>query len=90
MWLRLPSLQIEHAKKVLGSGFKIHHAREDYVLFYRGLGQEGAENLTLAQLRLPSYTSHSVGCGGIVLNEKDELLLVQEKHGPRRGFWNVP
>ena len=39
---------------------------------------------------MPNPPTHFVGCGGVVLNDRGEVLLVQEKQGYRRGMFNIP
>ena len=41
---------------------------------------------------LPGYTTHTVGVGAVVLNTKNEILVVQERSGPAAGidFWKYP
>lgn len=42
--------------------------------------------------KLPPNASHQVGVGAFVLNERREVLVVQEKTGPLRGkgVWKLP
>lgn len=41
---------------------------------------------------LPPNASHQVGVGAFVVNEKRQVLVVQEKYGPLRGMdvWKFP
>lgn len=41
---------------------------------------------------LPPNASHQVGVGAFVVNEKREVLVVQERLGPLRGkgVWKLP
>lgn len=41
---------------------------------------------------LPPNASHQIGVGAIVVNERQEMLVVQEANGPLRGqdFWKMP
>ena len=41
---------------------------------------------------LPANASHQVGVGGFVINDKNEVLVVQEKHcAPELGgLWKLP
>ena len=39
---------------------------------------------------IPAYTSHFVGVGGFVLNDKREILVIKEKNGPVTSIWKVP
>lgn len=43
--------------------------------------------------RLPTYGNHYVGVGAVVVNEKEEVLLTQEKRwsvGQFEDFWKIP
>ena len=69
-------------------GFYFHHANktEDYVLMCKWLDEKIAD-------RLPSYADHYVGVGGIVINEKREILLIQEQRSDGKGKnkpWKLP
>ena len=61
----------------------MHHCTKDYIIFSQWLLKE-------EKSRLPSYTSHYIGAGGLIINNKNEMLLVQEKNGHRRGVWGIP
>ena len=39
--------------------------------------------------RLPAYGDHYVGVGGMVLNSKNEILLIQERRATN-GLWKLP
>lgn len=66
-------------------GFQFHHAESDYVMMTRWL-QEGVPST------LPPNASHQVGVGAFVINEKSEVLMVQEAMGPLKGkqVWKMP
>jgi hypothetical protein len=42
--------------------------------------------------KLPPNASHQCGVGAFVMNERREVLVVQEKNGPLRGkdVWKMP
>lgn len=40
--------------------------------------------------KISPYPSHCAGSGGIVINEKNEILLIKEKKGPRSVAWGFP
>lgn len=42
--------------------------------------------------RLPAYPDHFVGAGGIMVNDKEEVLLIQEKRATQQGDlkWKFP
>lgn len=39
---------------------------------------------------LPSYATATVGVGAFVLNDKKEILMVIDHHGPSSTFWKLP
>ena len=39
--------------------------------------------------RLPAYASSYIGVGGFVLNNKDEVLCITEKHDTA-NLWKIP
>jgi hypothetical protein len=55
-------------------GFYLHHAHRDdnYILMARWLDKSTED-------RLPAYANHYVGVGGIVINDSQEILLIQER-----------
>jgi len=66
-------------------GFYFHHAKRDdnYVLMCLWL------DITV-QDRLPAYADHYVGVGGVCINDKDEILLIQERRQPEPRLWKFP
>lgn len=40
--------------------------------------------------KIPSYSDHYVGVGGVVINEKDEVLLIQEQRSKEQKLWKFP
>ncbi|EXC26799.1 Nudix hydrolase 8 [Morus notabilis] len=82
VWLKLP---VERADLVpIAEGFEYHHAERGYVMMTYWI-PEGPS-------MLPGNASHQVGVGGFVINEKNEVLVVQEKHcGPAFiDLWKIP
>ena len=87
IWLKIPVEQVELLAVATGLGFALHHCEADYVMCTYWLPAElGIPNT------LPAYTSHTVGVGAVVINEKGEVLVVQEKSGPAANidFWKYP
>lgn len=68
----------------LQKGFKFHHAKEDYVMMYLWLPI--TENCNI-----PVYAHTMVGVGAVVVNNKNQVLVVQEKYSVLgRPFWKLP
>jgi len=65
-------------------GFYFHHAHRtgNYVLMCLWTDPKVAD-------RLPAYADHYVGVGGIVLNSKQEVLMIQEKRSVKK-LWKFP
>eukprot|EP00041_Stephanoeca_diplocostata_P015190 m.288258 g.288258 ORF g.288258 m.288258 type:complete len:379 (+) comp19959_c0_seq2:107-1243(+) len=85
IWLELPASRLDYAAAaVQQEGFVIHHAEHDHIMLTKWL--PGGKN------PLPGYTSHSLGVGAVVINDRNEVLVVQEKTGPASGinFWKYP
>lgn len=40
--------------------------------------------------RIPAFADHYVGVGGVVVNDKDEVLLIQEVKSPEPKPWKFP
>jgi ADP-ribose pyrophosphatase YjhB (NUDIX family) len=40
--------------------------------------------------KLQHYCTHVVAAGGLIINDKNEILLVQEKCGYRKDLWGLP
>lgn len=74
-------------------GFKVHHARpgNDHI------SRVGKPYMMLvlwlleSENKIPHYATHYIGCGGCVINDKNELLVVSEQN-PIGGkpFWKLP
>ena len=81
--MKLNINQLSLAQVALSSGFEMHHCTKEYLIFSQWL-LEGETS------KLPNYTSHFIGAGGLIINDKNEMLLVQEKNGNRKGQWGIP
>ena len=66
------------------AGFSIHHAKPDYIMMTTWIHDSEPNHL-------PHYAGHYVGVGGFVVNERDELLVVQERFSPLGiKHWKLP
>ncbi|KAI7844105.1 hypothetical protein COHA_002245 [Chlorella ohadii] len=84
IWLKVPASRAHFVGHAVDRGFEFHHAEKDYLMLTRWL--PASEN------KLPPNASHQVGVGAFVLNERREVLVVQERNGPLRGkgVWKMP
>ena len=69
-WLELPARRGELLPLALNLGFRMHHCRNDHIMMVHRL-MDGAY--------IPDACTHSIGAGGLVLSEDNELLVVLEK-----------
>ncbi|KAL2489993.1 Nudix hydrolase 8 [Forsythia ovata] len=84
IWLKLPVEKCGLVPIAVQEGFQYHHAERSYVMMTYWIPD--------GPCLLPSNASHQVGIGGFVINERDEVLVVQEKHcAPALlGLWKIP
>ncbi|KAL9326743.1 hypothetical protein ACSQ67_007388 [Phaseolus vulgaris] len=84
IWLKLPLEQSDLVPVAVKEGFQYHHAEPGYVMLTYWI-PEGPS-------MLPANASHQVGVGGFVINDKNEVLVVQEKHccPATLGLWKIP
>jgi 8-oxo-dGTP pyrophosphatase MutT (NUDIX family) len=72
VWLEVPITRAPLVPVAVEAGFTYHHSAEDYLMLTLRL-VEGAH--------IPPYASHYIGAGGVVINGRDELLVVRERVG---------
>ncbi|KAL1830202.1 hypothetical protein DCAR_0209625 [Daucus carota subsp. sativus] len=84
IWLKLPLEKSEFVPIAVKEGFQYHHAEKGYVMMTYWIPE--------GPCMLPENASHQVGVGGFVINEKNEVLVVQEKHTAPAlaGLWKIP
>ena len=78
VWLEVPLARSALVPIAADAGFEYHHAEEGYVLMTLRL-EEGSY--------IPPYATHYIGAGAVVINERDEILVVSERYrmGGGRG-----
>ncbi|KAF8391679.1 hypothetical protein HHK36_023987 [Tetracentron sinense] len=84
VWIKLPIELVNLVEVAVKEGFRYHHAEPIYLMLVYWI-PETVDTL-------PSNASHRVGIGAFVMNEKREVLVVQEKSGKFRGtgVWKFP
>ena len=86
IWLKIPLKCAIHAGSAAENKFDFHHAKPGYVMMTRWLP-------TQIPNHLPTYSFTQVGVGGVVVNSKGEVLMVQERVSPApfyQGSWKLP
>lgn len=85
LWLKVPLGAAGCVPIAVDQGFQFHHAKNDYVLLTRWLPSTPSP--------LPKYGFTQIGVGGVVVNSKNEILMVQERISPLpqfQGTWKLP
>ncbi|KAJ0790484.1 putative hydrolase [Helianthus annuus] len=84
VWIKLPIHLVNLVESAVKEGFCYHHAEPDYLMLINWIPETTST--------IPANASHRVGVGAVVLNDKREILLVQEKNGRWRGanVWKIP
>lgn len=63
--------------------FKFHHAKDNFVMMYRWLPTDES-------LNIPPYAHTMVGVGALVVDDRNQILVVSEKHALIKGSWKLP
>lgn len=71
VWLEAPLARANLIPVAVEAGFKFHHSSEDYLMLTYRLEKETF---------IPPYATHYIGVGGVVFNERRELLVVSERY----------
>ncbi|KAG0561529.1 hypothetical protein KC19_9G070900 [Ceratodon purpureus] len=82
VWLKLPIEYCDFVPAAIKGGFTYHHAEATYVMLNLWLGD--------GPCTLPANASHTIGVGAFVLNDKGEILAVQERYGLFKDKWKMP
>jgi 8-oxo-dGTP pyrophosphatase MutT (NUDIX family) len=83
VWLEIPIGKSALIPVAVEAGFSFHHSGRDYLMLTCQL-EAGAH--------VPPYASHYIGAGGVVLNDRGELLVVWERthRRGRRRYYKLP
>ncbi|KAI4971232.1 hypothetical protein ZWY2020_002146 [Hordeum vulgare] len=84
VWIKLPISLANLIQSAVEEGFWYHHAEETYLMLVYWLPN--------TPHTLPINATHRVGVGAFVMNDKREVLVVQEKSGVLKGLgiWKFP
>ncbi|KAG8490202.1 hypothetical protein CXB51_016073 [Gossypium anomalum] len=84
VWIKLPIQHVNLVEAAVKEGFWFHHAEPNYLMLCYWI-PEGTHTL-------PANASHRIGIGAFVMNEKREVLVVQESTGRFQGtgVWKFP
>lgn len=84
VWIKVPIELVNLVEPAVKEGFYFHHAEPKYLMLVYWIPETPST--------IPVNATHRVGIGGFVMNEKKEVLVVQEKSGILRGtgVWKFP
>ncbi|ONK79360.1 uncharacterized protein A4U43_C01F5570 [Asparagus officinalis] len=84
VWLKLPIKSSNLVQPAVEEGFYYHHAEPSYLMLVYWI--------PATKNTLPVNATHRVGVGAIVMNDRGEVLAVQERSGKLRGsgVWKFP
>lgn len=85
LWLKIPAECANLIHAAIQLGFQFHHAKPEYVQMTQWLLDTPSP--------LPMYAFTQIGVGGVVVNSRGEVLMVQERVSPAeqyQGSWKLP
>ncbi|XVE80541.1 hypothetical protein DITRI_Ditri14bG0148400 [Diplodiscus trichospermus] len=84
VWMKLPIALVHLVETAVKEGFRYHHAEPSYLMLVFWIPETPDT--------IPANATHRVGIGAIILNDKREVLAVQETSGPFKGMgiWKIP
>lgn len=72
IWFHVEPQHSDCISALVSKGFVFHHANADRLALYLWLDEKDPCNI-------PSYAHTLIGVGGMVINDRDEILVVQER-----------
>nr|ACU19060.1 unknown [Glycine max] len=84
VWIKLPIHLVNLVEALVKEGFWYHHAEPKYLMLVYWIPESPST--------IPANATHRVGVGSFVMNEKQEVLVVQENSGlfQGTGVWKFP
>ena len=83
VWFLVGLSESDWVPVLAANGFTFHHSRKpDSVAMVRWLPAD-------EECQIPPYAHHMIGVGGMVVNDRDEILAVQEKYSVQAS-WKLP
>eukprot|EP00752_Nemacystus_decipiens_P007170 g6420.t1 len=81
VWLKVPTDFCHYISIASHYGFQFHHTQPKYVMMYLWLPEDVPD-------KVPPFGTHHVGVAGCVMNGKQEVLLVRDRH--EGAMWKFP
>ncbi|CAG9806887.1 unnamed protein product [Chironomus riparius] len=83
IWFKVYREQSTWIPSLVKNDFKFHHAREDFVMMYKWLPEN-------EEITVPPFAHTMVGVGALVINDKNQVLVVSEKNALIPNSWKLP
>jgi len=77
VWLHLSMERASLVGDAVSLGFEYHHADETGLEMFSRLKKDTF---------VPGYATHYLGAGGVLIDEENRILVIQEKHHTRRHY----
>ena len=81
IWLDLHRDQAGHIASTLEQGFEFHNCEPHRITLIHKIDP---------QAYVPVAPSHTIGVGAVVINAKEELLMVRDRIGTRHSLYKLP
>jgi 8-oxo-dGTP pyrophosphatase MutT (NUDIX family) len=82
VWLDVPITRAALIPVAVAAGFVFHHSDDDTLVMVCRLVDDAF---------VPTHATHYIGVGGVVINDRQELLVVCEKHRrTRQPYYKLP
>lgn len=83
VWCRVPIELSELVPVLVKNEFAYHHAKPAYVAMVKWICESESNNI-------PSYPYTNIGVGGLVIDDENRVLVVQEKYHIVKKMWKFP
>ncbi|XP_307652.5 uncharacterized protein LOC1269070 [Anopheles gambiae] len=83
IWFKVHLSAASWIPELVNNGFQFHHAKNSFVMLYRWLPTDESANI-------PPYSHTMVGVGALVMNERQQVLVVSENYALIAGSWKLP
>lgn len=70
VWLQIPAQRCELIQSALNNGFEFHHCLASELMLTKRL---------ITNAYVPSFSTHTIGVGAVVLSDRQEILTVLER-----------
>uniref|UniRef100_A0A182W106 Nudix hydrolase domain-containing protein n=1 Tax=Anopheles minimus TaxID=112268 RepID=A0A182W106_9DIPT len=83
IWFKVHLTAASWIPELVNNGFQFHHAKNSFVMLYRWLPTDETANI-------PPYSHTMVGVGALVINDRNQVLVVSENNALIVGSWKLP